>query len=220
MAVVDQPGTQRKVNWRDLPPLAGEAIVVIQAKASPLCAPLAGQAIGSACLVERHSPASVRSVLLCTADDPVLRPLVEGYGVEVVVMPEFAHGSFAVTANRDRLTTWHEQAGGTLWRNAALITRPSTLRPHGLHIDDPHASPTPPASLDGLDLTVVTAQRRQRKGGTSFGMYAFGMALLYRDLARQRGAATAKSVIVTETTDPAIAELCTTFDIHVEQLVA
>ncbi len=219
VAIIDSASTQRAVTWREQSALAAKDTVVLQAKASPLCAPLAGQAISSLWLVRRHRPASVRSILLCTADDPVLRPLVEGYGVEVVVMPEFAHGPFARAADHDRVTAWHAGVGGTLWRNVALTKRPSALRAHGLHTDHPDLGEKPPGSLDGLDVTVVTAVSRQPKGGTSFGMYAFGMALLYRDLARQRGAATVRSTILTETTDPTIAALCADFGIEVEEVV-
>jgi hypothetical protein len=65
-------------------------VIVVQAKASRLGMYLMGQALFSAELIRRFRPASVRSVALCTADDAVLRPLLEPYPhVEVVVMGEF-----------------------------------------------------------------------------------------------------------------------------------
>jgi len=49
---------------------------------------LMGQTFFSAELVRRFRPASIRSIALCTADDSVLRPLLERYpGIEVIVLP-------------------------------------------------------------------------------------------------------------------------------------
>ena len=219
VAVLDTAGEQRTVDWRDLPDLTGKDVVVVQAKASRLCAPLAGQAIGSAWLLEKHAPASIRSVLLCTQDEPTLRPLVEDRGIEVVVMPEFARGGFHLTPSPSRLEAWHQRVGGMLWRQLPDTAWPPLLRPHALHAHVAESVTTAPAALNGLDVTVVTAPRIQSKGGSSFGMYAVGMALLYRDLARRRGAV-ASSVILTETTDPAMGQLCANFGIGVEQVDA
>jgi hypothetical protein len=73
--------------------LAGEDVIVVQAKASRLGMYLMGQALFSAELVRRFAPASVRSVALCTADDSVLRPLLAPFPhVEVVVLPAFNRG--------------------------------------------------------------------------------------------------------------------------------
>jgi hypothetical protein len=67
------PTRPRKVaHWRDVS-LAGQRVVVVQAKASRLGMHLMGQAIFSAQLVRtRFAPASVRSVILCSKGDNVL----------------------------------------------------------------------------------------------------------------------------------------------------
>jgi hypothetical protein len=78
------PGEQAGIS------LEGEDVIVVQAKASWLGIYLMGQALFSAELIRRFRLASVRSVALCTADDAVLRTLLEPYPhVEVVVMGEF-----------------------------------------------------------------------------------------------------------------------------------
>lgn len=61
---------------------------MVQAKAHRLGMYVMGQAIFSADLIRRFGPASVRSGILCTLDDAVLRPLLDRFPeVEVVVIP-------------------------------------------------------------------------------------------------------------------------------------
>ena len=66
--------------------LHGHDLIIVQTKADRLGMYLLGQALFSRLLIERRSaPRSVRSVALCAADDAVLRPLAERFGIEVVV---------------------------------------------------------------------------------------------------------------------------------------
>jgi hypothetical protein len=66
--------------------LAGHDLIVVQTKARRLGMYLLGQALFSRLLIEdRFAPRSVRTVALCAADDAVLRPLAERFGIEVVV---------------------------------------------------------------------------------------------------------------------------------------
>lgn len=66
--------------------LKGQDVIVVQTKASRLGMYLMGQALFSAELIRKFQPASVKSVIVCTADDLVLRPLLEPFPhVEVVV---------------------------------------------------------------------------------------------------------------------------------------
>lgn len=68
--------------------LEGEDVVAVQAKAHRLGMYLMGQAIFSAELLRRFRPRSIRSVILCSADDSVQRPLLTPYPeVDVVVVP-------------------------------------------------------------------------------------------------------------------------------------
>jgi len=66
--------------------IAGRDVIVVQTKANRLGMSLLGQCLFSRDLVRRLGPRSVKSVALCTQDDPVLRALLEAYeGCEVVV---------------------------------------------------------------------------------------------------------------------------------------
>lgn len=67
--------------------LEGEDVIAVQCKANRLMMYLVGQAFFSMHLIERHSPASIRSVALCERTDSVLRPIFESYpNCEVVVI--------------------------------------------------------------------------------------------------------------------------------------
>jgi len=67
--------------------LAGEDVIVVQAKTGRLGVYLMRQTLFSAQLVTRFRPASVQAVALCQEDDAVLRPLLERHtGMRVVVM--------------------------------------------------------------------------------------------------------------------------------------
>ncbi|CAG9268320.1 Arginine deiminase [Paraburkholderia unamae] len=66
-------------------------VIVVQTKAARLGMYLLGQALFSRLLIERRfTPRSIRTVALCADDDSVLRPLAEGYDIEVVVDDEAA----------------------------------------------------------------------------------------------------------------------------------
>ena len=68
--------------------IAGQDVVVVQAKANRLGMYLMGQAFFSAQLLHRFAPRSIESVALVARDDEVLRPLLEQYrGIRVVVCP-------------------------------------------------------------------------------------------------------------------------------------
>jgi hypothetical protein len=67
--------------------LAGEDVIVVQAKTGRLGMYFMGQTFFSAQLVKRFRPASIQAVALCQEDDAVLRPLLERRkGMRVVVM--------------------------------------------------------------------------------------------------------------------------------------
>ena len=66
--------------------IAGQDVIAVQAKAQRLGMYLMGQGLFSAELLRRFQPKSIRSIILCSADDSVLRPLLARYPeVEVVV---------------------------------------------------------------------------------------------------------------------------------------
>ena len=67
--------------------IKGKNIIVLQTKANRLGMNLMGQAIISKKLMERFEPNSIRSVAICTEGDSVLEPLLEDYGIELVIYP-------------------------------------------------------------------------------------------------------------------------------------
>ena len=66
--------------------LAGRDVIAVQSKYRRLGMTVAGQTLFSKELLKRFQPRSIRSVAVCTADDAVLRPLLERHkGCEVRV---------------------------------------------------------------------------------------------------------------------------------------
>ena len=66
--------------------LAGRAVIAVQSKHRRLGMTVAGQTLFSKELLKRFQPRTIRSVAVCTADDAVLRPLLERHkGCEVRV---------------------------------------------------------------------------------------------------------------------------------------
>lgn len=68
--------------------LAGRDVIAVQSKHRRPGMTVAGQTLFSKELLKRFKPRSIRSVAVCTADDAVLRPLLERHkGCEVRVYP-------------------------------------------------------------------------------------------------------------------------------------
>ncbi len=78
-------GGEKRIACPDEIEIAGQDVIVVQTKASRLGMYLAGQALFSAKLMERFEPASVQSVAISTKGDSVLEPLLEQFGIRVVV---------------------------------------------------------------------------------------------------------------------------------------
>lgn len=79
-------GDHRIASPKEQLSLEGQGVVVVQTKADRLGMYVLGQAFFSRVLIEeRFAPKSVRTVALCAADDAVLRPIAERYGIEVVI---------------------------------------------------------------------------------------------------------------------------------------
>jgi hypothetical protein len=80
-------GGENERLYRAEVPLEGRDVVAVQAKARRLGMYLMGQTLFSRDLVLRQGARSVESVALCTADDDLLRPMLEEYdGCRVVVV--------------------------------------------------------------------------------------------------------------------------------------
>jgi hypothetical protein len=84
------PKKKRKILKPSEATIAGQDIILVQAKCSRLGMYLMGQAVFSIELMRRFKPISINSVILCTEDDSVLRPFLSRYPeIKVVVFPEF-----------------------------------------------------------------------------------------------------------------------------------
>ncbi|MFC1982953.1 hypothetical protein ACFLV5_04150 [Chloroflexota bacterium] len=77
---------ETKIAKRNEVSLMGKDIVCVQAKTGTLGMYLMGQALFSSELLQKFKPKKVTSVALCTKDDSVLRPLIERYNVQVVIV--------------------------------------------------------------------------------------------------------------------------------------
>ena len=77
--------------------LDNEDVVVIKTKATPLNPYAFGQALLSKDLIrERWAPRSIRSILLCTSDDPELRPVIGEFPEVEVFVRAGPVGSFGL----------------------------------------------------------------------------------------------------------------------------
>ena len=87
MILPDEPN--RRASFTDYPTLKGRNVIVVQTKAQRMGMYLMGQALFSARLALARGAKSVRSILLCTAPDSVLLPLLKDFPeVEVWVYDE------------------------------------------------------------------------------------------------------------------------------------
>jgi hypothetical protein len=85
-AVIIVDGAHRIASPKESISLDGHDLIVVQTKASRLGMYLMGQAFFSRELIKAcAAPRSVRTVALCSADDAVLRPIAERFGIDIVV---------------------------------------------------------------------------------------------------------------------------------------
>lgn len=78
-AVIIKSKEKERLDSYSVLPLDGEDVIVVQCKTKRLGMHLMGQAYFSMHLIERHNPASIQSVALCTETDSVLGPIFESY---------------------------------------------------------------------------------------------------------------------------------------------
>ena len=90
--------------------LDGKDVVVLQTKATRLNPYVFGQALLSMDLIRmRWSPRSLRSVLICVADDPELRPVTSMYpSIDVHVARVDHQTSFGLGVCPERRLSWHD----------------------------------------------------------------------------------------------------------------
>lgn len=215
IVILDGGSPSRVIDRAEVPSLRGRDVVVVQCKASKLSEGLCGQAIGSILLAERHEPASIRSVLICAQDDPELRPIVEAYGVEVVIVDVPKRPAAKVNPDAFRLARWAQDLGVALTYDVRMSGR-SPARAHAIAPLDGIAPPAHWPDFGGRELEILVAKQSGARDGSSFGMSPVGYAMLHRELAVAAGARSARARILTTSIDPVMAEFADRFDVAVE----
>jgi hypothetical protein len=180
---------------RDLS-LDGEDVIVIQTKATPLNPYVFGQALLSMDLINmRWAPRSLRSVLICAADDPELHPIVERFpNLEICIEPASQMQSFHLHRLNRAADLVAARLGGAMVAPAQLSSR---LRIDAVLI--PSAGDGHRHSLADLvaGSKVTSVHSRVANGKTpNIGMWISGEAIIAQALLAKMGAASATSVIV------------------------
>jgi hypothetical protein len=176
--------------------LDGQDVIVIQTKATLLNPYVFGQALLSMDLITmRWAPRSLRSVLICAADDPELHPLVEAFPqLEISIEPAAKMQRFGLPRLAGAAVLVTNRLGGLMVAPAQLNSR---LRIDGVLI--PSAGDLERHSLAGLvtgeDVTSVHSHVANGKT-PNVGMWISGEVIIAQALLTRMGAASAKSVIV------------------------
>jgi hypothetical protein len=170
-------------------------VIVIQTKATRLNPFVFGQALLSMELIkQRWTPNSLHSVLICAADDPELRPIVEQYpGLRVHVDQSAKVGHFYLTRWPGAARYLSERSRATVLAPTKLTSRmsvegvlvPAPGRPGGTSIA---------AQVAGQHVTSVHSD--VGRGAGALGMWVSGEAIITQALLRQMGAASATSTII------------------------
>jgi hypothetical protein len=171
--------------------LDGEDVVVIQTEATCLNPAVFGQALLSPELIRlRWAPHSVRSVLLCTADDPGLRPYVDAFPqVETRVVEPRRDRGFPMERAKGAAQHVADRFGGALIA-PAFLSRRFTI--DGIVVPDvPDSSGRPlPDLVAGRDVITV----HSTPGGPC--MYRAGELVLAPPILTAMGAASVRSILL------------------------
>lgn len=178
--------------------LDGEDVVVIQTKATRLNTAVFGQALLSPELIRlRWTPRSIRSVLLCTADDPELRPYVDAFSqVEVHVVEPRRDRGFSLERVPGVARQVADRLGGALIAPALLSTR---LKIDGVVVPDVHDAGQPLAEIVVGRSVIAVHSTRDRPC-----MYRAGELVLAPSMLIAMGAASVQSILVCGRRDQAI----------------
>jgi len=207
--LVDLGGQHRIASKGERPPtLNDQDIIIIQTKATPLNPYVFGQALLSPQLVRLSwAPSSVRSVLLCTADDPKLREVVRAYPeIEVCIESDevvrFSPRPLPGAAERVR-----RLYGGALKAPAGLS---ASLTIAGILV--PGETNGFAQSLAQLvsEKHLISIHGHQERGrAATLGMYLSGEVIVGQALLKRMGAASVRSIVVCRRGDRAVeAALC------------
>jgi hypothetical protein len=189
--------------------LDGQDIVIIQTKVKRLNPPLFGQALLSQHLIELSwTPHSVRSVLLCTEDDPEMRAVTDQFpDLEVYIRPGETGGFSLGRLPAEQISEQVRKfigAYGTFVASAPLTGRfaiegilvPDLIDPSGKPIHE---------IVPGRHVTTVHSERRNGKPA-NLGMYLSGEVIAAQKLVMRMGAASVDSLIIGRQDDLAVGQ--------------
>jgi hypothetical protein len=201
--------------------LDNQDVVVIQTKATRLNPYVFGQALLSKDLIRRRwASRSVRSVLICTADDPELRPIVDGFADLKVAVKGTKDGKVGSFGLRRIPGTAEDLAN----EEHVPVIAPARLA-RRLRVDGVMARGLGPGHGDSLseqvtgrDVTSIHSLRDSR-GPARLGMWVAGEVILAQRLLTGMGASSARSVVVCRCGDRAVErELRTYATVEVREL--
>ena len=176
--------------------LDGRNVIVIQTKATRLNPYVFGQALLSVDLIRmRWAPRSLRSVLICVADDPDLRPVLGAFpDVEVQVLPSERRTSFRL----ERL--WGAAADLASQRGVPLVEKPrltSSFQIDGVIVPsfDPYRQLPLTELVAGEKVTTVHSEASAGRA-RGLGMWMSGEIIAAQRLLLNMGAADVHSIVL------------------------
>jgi hypothetical protein len=185
--------------------LDGEDIVIIQTKAKRLNPHLFGQALLSQDLIQmRWSPNSVRSVLLCTADDPELRVVTDEFPSVEIHIRRGATGSFTLPRLPTDQVRQRLRSRGAFLAPFRLTER---LAIDGLLVPGLDTGDCRPAREVVAGKHVTTVHSEKRSGQPAIiGMSISGEVIAAQKLLTQMGAASVDSLVLCRRDDQAVGQ--------------
>ena len=177
-------------------------VIVIQTKATRLNPYVVGQALLSMDLIRmRWAPRSLRSVLICAADDPELRPVTDMFpGIEIHVARSDHLADFSPHRLRGAAAELARQRGASLLANPRLT---SSFQIDGIISPPagPHPQPPLPDLVAGQEVTTVHS--RVSKGKPAIlGMSLSGEVIASQKLLLRMGASAAHSIVAVRARRP------------------
>jgi hypothetical protein len=201
--------------------LDGEDVVVIQTKATPLNPYVFGQALLSKDLIrQRWAPRSIRSILLCTDDDPELRPVTDEFPEVEVFVRAGPVGSFPLP----RLPA--EKAGELANERGTPIVAPARLTQRlmidGVLVPDLDGNAYRPLQqiVAGKHVTTVHSEKDRNRRPAIIGMWASGEIIVAQRLLARMGAASVHSIMLCRRDDRAVGEALRRYATYEVELVA
>jgi hypothetical protein len=187
--------------------LDNEDVVVIQTKATPLNPYVFGQALLSKDLIrQRWAPRSIRSILLCTSDDPELRPVIGEFPEVEVFVRAGPVGSFGLPRlPPEKARELANERGAPIVAPAWLTRR---LMIDGVLVPDLDGDACRPLQqvVAGKNVTTVHSEKDRNGGPAIIGMWASGEIIVAQRLLAKMGAASVHSILLCRRDDHAVGE--------------